>query len=303
MAEGPRMTAAQLADKLLSDEHADVLRESVAWMARGLMEAEVAGKVGAELGERTPSGPPTVTGIGLAARTPESASSSGSWLPTWVRRRCAVRRGQVGPGRCHPEPAGRVRGDRRRLLGGDPRIRDRRGHLRPPPGQRGPGAGDLRNDHPAAGGPGIGAGDPPRLPRDPGDPTAAAPVPGPGGACPRTAERLVARVGVKPVARSAARLHGRLEDQADQMGRSPLAGDRTRPDHSFLVMSRLVGAVHQGAGLVEGHRRLLRLAGASSSAGSCWSSREFVGAWWKPVVALSLLRQPARWLLESLRVS
>jgi putative transposase len=47
------MTAAQLADKLLSDEHADVLRESVAWMARELMEAEVAGKVGAELGERS----------------------------------------------------------------------------------------------------------------------------------------------------------------------------------------------------------------------------------------------------------
>jgi hypothetical protein len=29
MAERPRMTAAQLADKLLADEHADVLRESV----------------------------------------------------------------------------------------------------------------------------------------------------------------------------------------------------------------------------------------------------------------------------------
>jgi hypothetical protein len=40
MADGPRMTAAQLADKLLSDEHADVLRESVAWMAQQLMEVE-----------------------------------------------------------------------------------------------------------------------------------------------------------------------------------------------------------------------------------------------------------------------
>ncbi len=54
MAEGHRMTAAQLADKLLQDEHADVLRESVAWMTHQLMEAEVAGRVGAELGERTP---------------------------------------------------------------------------------------------------------------------------------------------------------------------------------------------------------------------------------------------------------
>src|ERR687887_2399910 len=53
MAEGPRMTAAQLADKLLSDEHADVLRESVAWMARELMEADVAARIGAELGERS----------------------------------------------------------------------------------------------------------------------------------------------------------------------------------------------------------------------------------------------------------
>jgi hypothetical protein len=42
MAERARMTAAQLADKLMSDEHADVVRESVVWMARELMEAEVA---------------------------------------------------------------------------------------------------------------------------------------------------------------------------------------------------------------------------------------------------------------------
>ena len=54
MAESHRMTAAQLADKLLQDEHADVLRESVAWMAAQLMDAEVAGRIGAELGERSP---------------------------------------------------------------------------------------------------------------------------------------------------------------------------------------------------------------------------------------------------------
>jgi putative transposase len=48
------MTAAQVADKLLASEHADVLRQSVAWMVAELMEAEVAGKVGAELGQRTP---------------------------------------------------------------------------------------------------------------------------------------------------------------------------------------------------------------------------------------------------------
>ena len=54
MAERARMTAAQLADKLLASEHADVLRESVAWMAAQLMEADVSAQIGAELGERTP---------------------------------------------------------------------------------------------------------------------------------------------------------------------------------------------------------------------------------------------------------
>src|ERR671937_1078757 len=54
MAEGPRMTAAQVADKLLASEHADVLRQSVAWMVAELMEAEVTTQIGAELGQRTP---------------------------------------------------------------------------------------------------------------------------------------------------------------------------------------------------------------------------------------------------------
>ena len=53
MADRPRMTAAQLANKLLVDEHPDVLRDSAAWMAAELMEAEVAAQIGAELGERT----------------------------------------------------------------------------------------------------------------------------------------------------------------------------------------------------------------------------------------------------------
>jgi putative transposase len=53
MADRPRMTAAQLANKLLVDEHPDVLGDSAAWMAAELMEAEVAAQIGAELGERT----------------------------------------------------------------------------------------------------------------------------------------------------------------------------------------------------------------------------------------------------------
>jgi hypothetical protein len=43
-------------NELLNDEHADVLRDSVDWMAHQLMEAEVANKIGAELGERTRTG-------------------------------------------------------------------------------------------------------------------------------------------------------------------------------------------------------------------------------------------------------
>jgi transposase-like protein len=54
MAEGQRMTAADLVDKLLADEHADVLRDSVAWLVTQLMEAEVGGLTGVELGERAP---------------------------------------------------------------------------------------------------------------------------------------------------------------------------------------------------------------------------------------------------------
>jgi transposase-like protein len=48
------MTAADLVDKLMADEHADVLRDSVAWLVTQLMEAEVAAVTGAELGERAP---------------------------------------------------------------------------------------------------------------------------------------------------------------------------------------------------------------------------------------------------------
>jgi putative transposase len=54
MAEDRRMTAAQVLDKLMSSEHVDVVRESVAWLVAELMEAEVAAQIGAELGQRTP---------------------------------------------------------------------------------------------------------------------------------------------------------------------------------------------------------------------------------------------------------
>ena len=55
MAEGQRMTAAQRAvETMLSSDHVDVIRESVAAMVAELIEAEVAAMVGAEHGERAP---------------------------------------------------------------------------------------------------------------------------------------------------------------------------------------------------------------------------------------------------------
>jgi putative transposase len=51
MAEKGRMTAVELVDKLMGSEHADGVRESVAWLVAEVMEAEVSGQIGAGLGE------------------------------------------------------------------------------------------------------------------------------------------------------------------------------------------------------------------------------------------------------------
>src|SRR5262245_2053061 len=52
MAGADRMAIEEVVRKVLVDEHADVLRESVAWLARQMMEVEVAELIGAEHGER-----------------------------------------------------------------------------------------------------------------------------------------------------------------------------------------------------------------------------------------------------------
>jgi putative transposase len=54
MAGAERMTIEEVVRRVLRDEHADVIRESVRAVARELMEVEVAELVGAELGERRP---------------------------------------------------------------------------------------------------------------------------------------------------------------------------------------------------------------------------------------------------------
>jgi putative transposase len=54
MAGLDRMTVEEVVQKVLRDEHADVIRESVRAVAAELMEAEVSQLIGAELGERRP---------------------------------------------------------------------------------------------------------------------------------------------------------------------------------------------------------------------------------------------------------
>ncbi|MCA1698611.1 MAG: IS256 family transposase [Actinobacteria bacterium] len=56
MAERDRMTIEQVVRKVMCEEHADVLRESVALLARELMESEVTDLIGASRGERNPDG-------------------------------------------------------------------------------------------------------------------------------------------------------------------------------------------------------------------------------------------------------
>src|SRR6186997_2869728 len=52
MAGADRMAIEEVVRKVLVDEHADVLRESVRWLAGQLMEVEVSELIGAEHGER-----------------------------------------------------------------------------------------------------------------------------------------------------------------------------------------------------------------------------------------------------------
>jgi putative transposase len=54
MAGADRMQVEEVVRKVLVDEHADVLRESVRWLAGQLMEVEVSELIGAEHGERRP---------------------------------------------------------------------------------------------------------------------------------------------------------------------------------------------------------------------------------------------------------
>src|SRR5215212_1042354 len=54
MAGADRMTIEEVVKQVLLDEHADVVREAVKAVAAEMMEIEVSGLIGAELGERRP---------------------------------------------------------------------------------------------------------------------------------------------------------------------------------------------------------------------------------------------------------
>jgi putative transposase len=53
MTDVGRMSVQELLGKVLADEHADVLRHAVVWLAEQLMEAEVSQVAGAGYGERS----------------------------------------------------------------------------------------------------------------------------------------------------------------------------------------------------------------------------------------------------------
>ena len=54
MTDVGRMSVGELVGKVLAEEHADVLRQAVVWLAEQLMEAEVSQAAGAAYGERNP---------------------------------------------------------------------------------------------------------------------------------------------------------------------------------------------------------------------------------------------------------
>jgi putative transposase len=53
MTDVGRMSVQELVGKVLADEHAEVLRQAVVWLAQELMEAEVSERAGAGYGERS----------------------------------------------------------------------------------------------------------------------------------------------------------------------------------------------------------------------------------------------------------
>ena len=83
MADPDSMTVSEAAGKMLTGEHADVLREAVRLMLREIMEGEVSELAGGERYERSGERSSYRTATASAASTPGSAASS------WRSRGCA----------------------------------------------------------------------------------------------------------------------------------------------------------------------------------------------------------------------
>jgi Transposase, Mutator family len=151
MAGQGRMTIEDVVQRVLRDERADVIRESVRAVAAELMEAEVSALIGAERGERRPEDRATHRNGYRPRRWGTRAGEIELQIPK-------LSRGGVAPARLG---IGRVREPRstladRSVLGGEDPQR-RRAAVREPGARQGP-RQDAR----------TGRADHPRLPPGPG---------------------------------------------------------------------------------------------------------------------------------------
>jgi hypothetical protein len=103
MADPHNLSADALVRKVLTDEHADLVREAVSFLCHQIMEAEVSAQIGAGLGERAPEARAThrETATASGALTPAPARSSSSSpscdtaptsRPSWSRAPAPSRR-------------------------------------------------------------------------------------------------------------------------------------------------------------------------------------------------------------------
>jgi hypothetical protein len=77
MTDVGRMSVQELVGKVLADEHADVLRQAVVWLAQELMEVEAAAAAALAMGSAAASGPPAVTATGAGMGDPGRLDGAG----------------------------------------------------------------------------------------------------------------------------------------------------------------------------------------------------------------------------------
>ena len=97
MADPHNVSSDALVRKVLTDDHADLVREAVSFLCHQIMEAEVSAQIGAGLGERAPAerAPPSATATASAAgiRAPASLElfipklRAGSYFPSFLEPR------------------------------------------------------------------------------------------------------------------------------------------------------------------------------------------------------------------------